>query len=134
MDGQDKDATSRPDLTVYYNTLCPVCNAGITRQQRKLVALVKAGRVEFRDINLEPDALARFQASLDEIRRRLHAVDAAGNLVVGADVVIAYWRMTPGDRWLAAILGWWPLLPLTRFAYDRFADLLYAWNRRRGHW
>jgi predicted DCC family thiol-disulfide oxidoreductase YuxK len=25
-------------------------------------------------------------------------------------------------------------LPLTRFAYDRFADLLYAWNRRNGRW
>jgi predicted DCC family thiol-disulfide oxidoreductase YuxK len=24
--------------------------------------------------------------------------------------------------------------PVTRFAYDRFADLLYAWNRRKGHW
>jgi predicted DCC family thiol-disulfide oxidoreductase YuxK len=25
-------------------------------------------------------------------------------------------------------------LPLTRFTYDRFADLLYAWNRRKGRW
>jgi predicted DCC family thiol-disulfide oxidoreductase YuxK len=24
--------------------------------------------------------------------------------------------------------------PLARFVYDRFADLLYAWNRRKGHW
>jgi predicted DCC family thiol-disulfide oxidoreductase YuxK len=24
--------------------------------------------------------------------------------------------------------------PLARIAYDRFADLLYAWNRRKGHW
>jgi predicted DCC family thiol-disulfide oxidoreductase YuxK len=23
---------------------------------------------------------------------------------------------------------------LARFGYDRFADLLYAWNRRKGHW
>jgi predicted DCC family thiol-disulfide oxidoreductase YuxK len=22
----------------------------------------------------------------------------------------------------------------TAFVYDRFADLLYAWNRRKGHW
>ncbi|TIX44285.1 MAG: thiol-disulfide oxidoreductase, partial [Mesorhizobium sp.] len=21
-----------------------------------------------------------------------------------------------------------------RYAYDRFADLLYAWNRRKGRW
>jgi predicted DCC family thiol-disulfide oxidoreductase YuxK len=23
---------------------------------------------------------------------------------------------------------------IARVAYDRFADLLYAWNRRKGHW
>jgi len=26
------------------------------------------------------------------------------------------------------------MLPLTRLAYDRFADLLFAWNRRRRRW
>jgi len=26
------------------------------------------------------------------------------------------------------------MLPLTRFAYDRFADVLFAWNRWKGHW
>jgi predicted DCC family thiol-disulfide oxidoreductase YuxK len=26
------------------------------------------------------------------------------------------------------------VLPITRFVYDRFADLLFAWNRRKGHW
>jgi predicted DCC family thiol-disulfide oxidoreductase YuxK len=26
------------------------------------------------------------------------------------------------------------MLPVTRFVYDRFADLLYAWNRRNGRW
>jgi predicted DCC family thiol-disulfide oxidoreductase YuxK len=25
-------------------------------------------------------------------------------------------------------------LPFTRFFYDRFADLLFAWNRRAGRW
>ena len=25
-------------------------------------------------------------------------------------------------------------LPLTRLAYDRLADLLYAWNRRKRRW
>jgi predicted DCC family thiol-disulfide oxidoreductase YuxK len=26
------------------------------------------------------------------------------------------------------------MLPVTRFGYDRFADLLFAWNKRKGHW
>jgi predicted DCC family thiol-disulfide oxidoreductase YuxK len=123
-----------PELTVWYNTRCPVCDAGITHQKKRLAEAVRAGRIAFRDINIEPDALARHGASLDDVRRRLHATDAAGKLTVGADVAVAVWHATPGDGWLASLLGNPIVLPLTRFAYDRFADLLYAWNRRKGRW
>ncbi|TPM95100.1 DCC1-like thiol-disulfide oxidoreductase family protein [Mesorhizobium sp. B2-1-3A] len=126
--------TPRPDLTVWYNTRCPVCDAGITRQKRRLIEAVRAGRIEFRDINLEPAALAGHGASLEDIRRRLHATDADGRLVIGADVAIAVWQITPGEGWLATLFGNRLTLPLTRLAYDRFADLLYAWNRRKGRW
>ena len=95
---------------------------------------MKSGRIEFRDINLDPAALARYGASLEDIRRRLHATDAAGRLLVGADVAIAVWRATPGEGWLALLFGNPVVLPVTRFVYDRFADLLYAWNRREGRW
>jgi predicted DCC family thiol-disulfide oxidoreductase YuxK len=123
-----------PELTVWYNTRCPVCDAGIDRQRNKLIDAVRDGRIAFRDINLEPEALARFGASLEDIRRRLHAVDATGHLLVGADVAIAVWHMTQGETWLAALFSHALLRPVTRFAYNRFADLLYAWNRRKGHW
>ena len=121
-------------LTVWYNTRCPVCDAGIDLQRNKLLALVRAGKVEFKDINEQPDALARFGASLDDIRRRLHATDAAGRLIVGADVAIALWRLTPGEGWLAALFGNRVALPFTRFVYDRFADLLFVWNKWSGRW
>jgi hypothetical protein len=39
-------------LVVWYNTRCPVCDAGIGRQRSKLVESVRAGLIEFRDINL----------------------------------------------------------------------------------
>lgn len=87
-----------------------------------------------RDINFEPGALSAFGASLEDIRRRLHATDSEGRLLVGADVAIAVWRLTPGEGWLASLFGNVATLPLTRIAYDRFADLLYAWNRRKGRW
>ena len=125
---------TEPRLVVWYNTRCPVCDGGINRQRNKLLTAVKAGTIEFRDINLEPDALAAHGALLEDIRRRLHATDEQGRLLVGADVAIAVWRRTPGESWLAALLGNPVVRPVTRFAYDRFADLLYAWNRRKGHW
>ncbi|UVK41132.1 DUF393 domain-containing protein [Mesorhizobium sp. AR10] len=121
-------------LTVWYNTRCPVCDAGISRQKRRLIDAIKAGRIEFRDINGEPAALARYNVSLADIRRRLHATDADGKLLIGADVAVAVWRATPGEGWLASLFGNPIALPLTRLAYDRFADLLYAWNRRKGRW
>ncbi|MFT3987250.1 thiol-disulfide oxidoreductase DCC family protein [Aestuariivirga sp.] len=123
-----------PRLTVWYNTLCPVCDAGIRGQKRRLVDLVKSKQVEFRDINLEPDALADFGVGVNDVRRRLHATDQDGNLITGADVAIALWRITPGQHWLATLLGNRAMLPLTRWSYDRFAGILYAWNQRKGRW
>jgi predicted DCC family thiol-disulfide oxidoreductase YuxK len=123
-----------PKLTVWYNTKCPVCNTGIEWQRRALARAAGDGAIEFRDINLEPDALARFGAGIEDIRRRLHAADAQGRLYVGADCAIAIWLATPGHAWLGRLLGLPVIRPVARFAYDRFADLLYAWNRRKGHW
>jgi len=123
-----------PLLTVWYNTRCPVCDAGIVRQKRQLIEAIKAGRIEFRDINAEPAALAKYNVSLEDIRRRLHATDAQDKLLVGADVAVAVWRATPGEGWLASLFGNPVALPLSRFGYDRFADLLYAGNRRKGRW
>ena len=123
-----------PQLTVWYNTKCPVCNAGIDWQRSRLVRAARAGGIEFRDINLEPDALARFGATVNDVRRRLYGIDADGRLYIGADCAIAIWRATPGDGWLARLVGLPGILQISRFGYDRFADLLYAWNRRKGHW
>ena len=121
-----------PHLTVWYNTRCPVCDAGIDWQRNKLLAAVRAGHISFRDISEEPEALARHGATLADVRRRLHATDDAGRLLVGADVAIAVWRLTPGEGWLAALFGNPVVRPLTRIAYDRIADQLYAWKRRKG--
>ena len=124
----------RPKLTVWYNTKCPVCNAGIDWQSNRLVRAARAGDIEFRDINLEPEALARFGAGVEDVRRRLHAVDATGELYVGADCAVAIWLRTPGDGWLGRLVGLPVIRSIARVVYDRFADLLYAWNRRKGHW
>jgi hypothetical protein len=81
-------------LTIFYNTRCPVCNAGINAQQNKLLQLVKSGQVEFRDINLEPEALSQHNASLERQtvgwRRRRHSPLAAdpGAGLAGA----AFWK------------------------------------------
>ena len=125
---------SKPALTVWHNTKCPVCEAGISRQRERLRAAVAAEEIEFRDINLEPDALKAYGASVDDVRRRLHAVDRTGALLVGADVVVAVWRATPGEAWLATLFGAPGAIWLTKLVYGQFADLLWAWNKRAGRW
>jgi predicted DCC family thiol-disulfide oxidoreductase YuxK len=125
---------SSPRLTVWYNTRCPVCNGGIDWQRNKLLNAVRAGHIAFKDINQQLDALAAHGVSVDDVRRRLHATDEAGRLIVGADVALAVWRATPGEGWLATLFGNPVVRPVTRFAYDRFADMLFAWNKRQGRW
>ena len=44
-------------LVVWYNTRCPVCDGGIDWQRSKLVAAVRVGRITFKDINEQPEAL-----------------------------------------------------------------------------
>jgi predicted DCC family thiol-disulfide oxidoreductase YuxK len=121
-------------LIVWYNTKCPVCNAGINWQTSRLVRAARAGAITFRDINLEPDALKRFGVRVNHVRRRLHAVDADGRLHVGIDCAVEIWRRTPGDLWLARSIGAPGIRQIAGFGYDRFADLLYTWNRLLGHW
>ena len=59
----------RSKLTVWYNTKCPVCNGGIEWQNNRLVRAARAGAIEFRDINLEPEILSRFGAGVEGERR-----------------------------------------------------------------
>src|SRR4030081_3991283 len=110
------------ELTVCPNAICPVCTAAIDWQQHRLVRAARAGTIDFRDINLEPDALSGFGIGVNDIRRRLHAVDAENRLYAGIDCVIAIWLRTPGDIWLGRLVGP-PVIPaLAGLAARRVAD------------
>jgi predicted DCC family thiol-disulfide oxidoreductase YuxK len=118
---------------VYYNSACPVCNAGIKDQRRRMDACgVKD--IEWIDVHAHPEAAADVDAPLEAVRERLHVRDADGRIDVGADAFIGLWSQTPGQRWLAKMLRIPVLRQLMRLAYDAFARLLYRWNRAKGHW
>jgi predicted DCC family thiol-disulfide oxidoreductase YuxK len=122
----------RRRIVVWYNTRCPICNGGIDWQRNKLAAAVRVGRFVFKNINEQPEALAAYGASLDDVRRRLHATDEDGKLIVGADVAIAIWRVTRGQAWLATLFGNPVILQLTRFAYDRLRTCCSLGTSGRG--
>jgi predicted DCC family thiol-disulfide oxidoreductase YuxK len=121
-------------LRVYYNSRCPVCDAGIRGQRRRMDSAGAASAVEWRDINAEPDALRFCGAGINDVRRKLYVLDDAGNIHIGAAAFAALWRATPGQRWLGRLLALPLVATLARWSYDVFAALLYAWNRRQGRW
>ncbi len=118
---------------VYYNSACPVCNAGINDQRRRMEACgIKD--IEWVDVHTNPEAVSEVGASLEQVRERLHVKDSNGQLNVGADAFTCLWSQTRGQRRLAKLLRLPGLKQLTHSAYNLFARLLYLWNRTKGRW
>jgi len=114
--------------TVYYNSACPVCDAGICYQRGKM----DGSAVEFVDLHTRPDIAQELGIDLELLRERLHVRGADGRMQVGDRALAALWAQTPGQRWMAWLarrLGWF-----TGPLYNIAARMLYRFNRRRGHW
>jgi predicted DCC family thiol-disulfide oxidoreductase YuxK len=127
-------AAAKPKL--YYNSACPVCRTGIEQQRARMDETLDEGSGIFQwcDIAETPEAAGEINRSVDQIRHSLHMTDENGQLLVGADVAIAVWSATPGRRWLGWLVGLPDIRQLARWGYNRFADRLFAWNKREGRW
>ena len=125
MAGMD---TTTPSATVYYNSACPVCDAGVCYQRARM----QGASVEFVDVNARPGIAAELGIDLEVLRERLHVRGADGQLVEGERAFSLLWSQTPGQRWLARLAR--PLRWLTGPLYNIVARALYRWNRRRGNW
>src|SRR5262249_6760287 len=134
MSRRTGDGAAMTARKVYFNSTCPVCNAGVASQRKKMRASAACGDIEWLDINDDPDALASRGGNIDHGRRKLYVEDDRGELHVGAAAFAALWRQTPGEQWLGRVVSLPILSTLARLAYDAFADLLYRWNRHKGRW
>ncbi|PTQ83502.1 putative DCC family thiol-disulfide oxidoreductase YuxK [Nitrosospira multiformis] len=118
---------------VYYNSACPVCNAGIKEQRRRMEACgIKD--IEWVDVHAQPETVAEVDASLEQVRERLHVKRQDGRIDVGVDAFTQLWSQTPGQHWLANLFRLPVLRQLSHLAYDAFARRLYRWNRAKRHW
>ena len=118
---------------VYYNSACPVCNAGI-KDQRQRMEKCGISNIEWVDVHNNPDAVSEVNNSLEQVRERLHVKDDHGELAIGIDAFIRLWQQTPDQRWLAKLFQLPVIRPIARLAYNSFAKLLYRWNRVLKHW
>ncbi|OWQ82902.1 hypothetical protein CDN99_27735 [Roseateles aquatilis] len=116
--------------TVYYNSACPVCDAGVCAMR----ARIDARDVEWVDVHRNPERLAALGLDLESVRERLHLVDAEGRLQVGATALMTTWSLQSRWGWLLKPLSLPGVRTLTSWAYIAFARLLYRWNRSQGRW
>ena len=65
-------------VEVFYNSACPVCDAGVGNQRR---AMETGGACElaWTDMTGAPEALSRDGLTLEHVRRHLYARDASGS-------------------------------------------------------
>ena len=119
-------------LKVYYNSACPVCNAGIRGQKERMTGCPVD--IQWIDIHSHPQALKEIGARQESVRERLHVLDEKGELRVGAEAFRALWAHTPGQGALARLTGLPLVNPLAKGAYNAFAALLYGWNRLNRRW
>jgi predicted DCC family thiol-disulfide oxidoreductase YuxK len=119
-------------VKVYYNSACPVCDAGIKDQRRRMEAC--SAQVEWVDIELAPDAVKEIGVSLELVRERLHVVDETGVTRVGAEAFAVLWEQTPEQRKLARFIRFPIIRLMVRLFYNVFAAALYGWNRAKDRW
>lgn len=121
-----------PKVKVYYNSACPVCDAGIKDQRQRMASC--GTQVEWIDIHKDADAVCEIGAEREFVRERLHVVDEQGELKIGADAFEVLWRHTPGQTRWARLIRLPVLHVLSSWLYNAFAAGLYALNRARRRW
>ena len=127
-----KHLSKRRTLEVIYNSVCPVCDAGVCSFQKKVNPA--NGHYVWLDINSAPKRLADYGIGVDDVRLKLHAIDKSGELRVGIDAVTAIFAEVPRYKWLAVLARLPGLNILAKTLYDITAQVLYKWNQANGRW
>ena len=126
----NKKPINSKHIHVFYNSACPVCDAGVKYQQHRM----RGCPVEWNDVNIDQESVQQLYSSLEFVRERLHVKNTAGNVLIGIDAFIALWELSPGEEWKARLVKKPVIHSIAKFAYNAFAWLLYRWNLLRGNW
>lgn len=122
--------TADQPLAVYYNSACPVCNAGIQYQQSRVVG----GKASWNDIHDNPELVKDLDKNIEQARETLHVINGDRQVKSGIDAFIAIWQVSSSDVWKAKLLSIPIIHGFASIGYRVFARLLYRWNRTVGNW
>jgi len=117
-------------IEVYYNSACPVCNAGIESQKGKM----KDCSIDWKDVHSDYSLVNNIDSELEFVRERLHLVNAEGKLLVGFDAFLEIWRHSPKEQGKAKFFGLPIIRQISTIFYNTFAAVLYKWNKAKKHW
>ena len=127
----ERNPMKRTEQTkVYFNSACPVCNAGIAYQKTQMSSC----EITWIDVHADSEAVKALGVELEFVKERLHIVDSNGQVNVGAAALATLWLSTPGQRWLGHMVRWPVVRTLVDVLYNAFARLLYCSNRRFKRW
>lgn len=121
---------SKKSLDVYFNSACPVCDAGIKAQKGKTTAC----DVSWKDVHVDNQLVTQLNEEIETVRKYLHVVDQDGKKHIGIDAFILLWKNSPSETWKAKLLSNPAIKVLAKGAYFVFANLLYRWNIWKRNW
>lgn len=118
----DLAAPTNPEVTVWYDSDCPLC----VREIRLMRRLDKRNAIDF--VNIQ--AAVGCPLSDDELMKRFHAQERGEPVVSGAAAFAAMWRAIPVLRPLGLLAKSRPVLWLLERLYLGFLKIR-PWMRRR---
>jgi len=107
-------------ITVLYNSACPVCDAGIRAERQRMAEC----DVCWVDIHTNPDSLKKTSLDREFVRQRLHVIDRDGEHRIGIDAFITLWKTSPTQNWKARLLSLPVIHVISGFVYNAFAPHL----------
>jgi len=116
-----------PEIELLYNANCPICSWEINQYKKRAPE-------HFRFVPITDDAAADWGVSTDAALRALHLreTDSPDVHKTGVAAFLALWQAMPRTRWIAHLVGLWPLRPLVDWAYRKLAaPALYHLHQRR---
>lgn len=125
-----KSAHKPSRITVYYNSACPVCDAGIDYQRGR----VEGCDVEWTDVHLNDKSWQSLGSDLAFIRKRLHVKTDSGDIKIGIDAFIVLWEISPRDKWKVRLFKLPVIHGVSVVGYNTFAWVLYLINRLLRRW
>ena len=123
---KDKQTT----LNVYFNSACPICNAGIVSQKNKSTDCP----IQWKDVHKNNLLVDELNEELSQVRKYLHVTDGHNQQYIGIEAFILLWKNSPKENWKAKLFSLPIIKQFSQLGYYAFANYLYVWNQHKKNW